>query len=84
MLHAYKYILENSPKNAFMVIESIANAVYKAIKNPEFYNPEKYKINNDGSYRAFEKHYFRISYRFTKNVIRVLKVKNTKMNPRNY
>ncbi len=73
MLHAYKYISENSTKNALMLIESIADAVYKAIENPEFYNPDKYKINNDGSYRAFEKHHFRISYRFTKNVIRVLK-----------
>ena len=57
---AYKYISEDSPQNALKVIEDIVAAMNKAVSNPEFYNPDKYKINNDGSYRAFEKHHYRI------------------------
>ena len=66
------------------VIEDIIAAVEKSITNPKFYNPDKYKTSNDGSYRAFEKHRFRIAYRFTKNIIRVLRVRHTKMEPKIY
>ena len=84
MRHVYNYIRKDSPQNALKVVTQISNAVYKGINNPEYYRPDKFKINNDGSYRAFEKHHYRISYRFTKNVIRILKVIHTKMNPKEY
>ncbi len=81
---AYEYISKDSPKNAVKVIEEIAEAVQKAIPNPEIYSSDKYKIDNDGSYRAFEKHHYRIVYRFTKNTIRVLRVRHTSMEPLEY
>lgn len=80
----YKYISEDSPQNALKVIEDIAVAMNKAVSNPEFYNPDKYKVNNDGSYRAFEKHRYRIVYRYKKGIIRVLRVRHTKMEPKEY
>ncbi|MBS1566856.1 MAG: type II toxin-antitoxin system RelE/ParE family toxin, partial [Bacteroidetes bacterium] len=46
--------------------------------------PDKYKTNNDGSYRAFEKHRYRIVYRFGNNIIRVLRVRHTSREPLNY
>ena len=79
---AYNYMKEESLSNAIKVVEDIITSVNKAITNPEFYGPDKYKINNDGSYRAFEKHRYRIVYRFTKNIIRVLRVRHTKMEPK--
>lgn len=60
MKAAYKYIFKDSPQNAAMVVNDITKAVSKAIPNPEFYAPDKDKINNDGTYRAFEKHHYRI------------------------
>ncbi|HVB04581.1 MAG TPA: type II toxin-antitoxin system RelE/ParE family toxin [Chitinophagaceae bacterium] len=81
---AWKYISNDSPKNARKVIEDIITAAEKAIDNPEFYPPDKYKTNNDGSYRAFEKHGYRIVYRYTKNIVRVLRVRHTKMEPKHY
>ena len=81
---AYNYISEDSPQNALKVVEDIVAAVNKAISNPEFYGPDKYKINNDDSYRAFEKHKYRIAYRFKKDIIRVLRVRHTKMEPKKY
>ncbi|MEJ7827568.1 MAG: type II toxin-antitoxin system RelE/ParE family toxin [Segetibacter sp.] len=82
--HAFNYISEDSPKNAHKVIEDIYAAVNKAISNPEIYGPDKYKMNNDGSYRAFEKHRYRISYRFTNSIILVLRVRHTSRNPKSY
>jgi plasmid stabilization system protein ParE len=81
---AYGYIFKNSPQNAVKVLEDIVKAVHKADKNPAYYNPDKYKINNDGSYRAFKKHKYRIVYRFTEKAIRVLRVRHTKMEPKEY
>lgn len=78
---AYDHIYEDSPQNAIKVVGSIAKAVNKAIINPEFYGPDKYKINNDGSYRAFEKYHYRIAYRYSKNIIRVLRIRHTKREP---
>ncbi|MBA4140345.1 MAG: type II toxin-antitoxin system RelE/ParE family toxin [Segetibacter sp.] len=73
-----------TPKNAIKVTEDIYEAVNKAISNPEIYGPDKYKMDNDGSYRAFEKHRYRISYRFIKEVILVLRVRHTSRNPKPY
>jgi plasmid stabilization system protein ParE len=80
----YRYISEDSVQNAMKVVNDIVTAAEKAIANPEYYNPDKFKINNDGSYRAFEKHRYRIAYRYEKNIIRVLRIKHTKMEPKNY
>jgi plasmid stabilization system protein ParE len=74
----------DSPRNASKVVQEIADAVHKAIYNPEVYGPDKYKIENDGSYRAFEKHHYRIAYRFSKNIIRVLRIRHTSMEPLEY
>ena len=80
----YKYISKDSPQNAKKVLEDIIRATEKSIANPEYYSPDKFKANNDGSYRAFEKHRYRIAYRFKKNIIRVLRVRHTKMEPKTY
>jgi plasmid stabilization system protein ParE len=84
MMALYKYISEASPQNAKKVISDIIIATEKAINNPEYYNPDKYKTDNDGSYRAFEKHRYRIVYRYKKNIIRVLRVRHTSMEPKIY
>jgi plasmid stabilization system protein ParE len=84
MKNAGEYISQNSPQNAIKVLNEIAAMANKAAGNPEIYSPDKYKINNDGSYRAFEKHRYRISYRFTNNIIRVLRVRHTSMKPLKY
>jgi plasmid stabilization system protein ParE len=84
MKKAYDYISKESQQNAVKVLEDIVAAVNKAIPNPEFYSADKFKKNNDGSYRAFEKHHYRIAYRFSDKVIRVLRVRHSKMEPRDY
>jgi plasmid stabilization system protein ParE len=84
MRQVFKHISKDSPKNASRVILEIAEAVQKAIPNPEIYAPDKYKTDNDGSYRALEKYHYRVAYRFSKNIIRVLRVRHTSMEPQNY
>ena len=78
------HLSNDSPQNAAAVINDIIIAAEKAIINPQYYNPDKYKTDNDGSYRAFEKHRYRVVYRFKKNIIRVLRVRHTSMEPKKY
>lgn len=80
----YDYISKDSIVSARKVIFEIAEAVKKATTNAELYRPDKYKLNNDGTYRAFELHSYRISYRFKDNMIRVLQVRHTSRKPRYY
>ena len=84
MKQVFEYISNDSHQNALKVSEDIVAAVNKAVRNPEFYGTDKYKKDNDGSYRAFEKHHYRIVYRFTYNVIRVLRIRHTSREPREY
>ena len=66
------------------VLDDIVAAVNKVAANPEFYAADKYKKDNDGRYRAFEKHHYRIAYLFTDKVIRVLRVRHTSREPKEY
>jgi plasmid stabilization system protein ParE len=81
---AIEYIASDSIKNAEKVSIDILKQLEKTVQNPEFFPPDKYKRNNDGSYRAFEKHHYRIAYRFRDKVIRVLRVRHTAMEPKEY
>lgn len=80
----FKYISEDSPQNAGKVVEDIIAATEESIANPGIYPPDKNKKDNDGRYRAFEIHRYRIGYRVTKNIIRVLRVRHTKREPKIY
>lgn len=77
----YDYISEYSSKNAIKVVNDLVSAVEKAKENPEIYAPDKLKRNNDGTYRAFEKHHIRISFRIHEEIIRVLRVRHTSRKP---
>lgn len=77
----HAYISKDSLQNADKVIDDILEVVSKIAKHPEIFSLDKYKRNNDGSYRAFEKHKYRISYSFKKEIIKILKVRHTKMKP---
>ena len=77
MKAAYNHISEDSVLNARRMVEDIIAAVEKAVESPEIYPQDKYKINNDGSYRSFVKHRYRVSYRAVDGIMRVLYVRHT-------
>ena len=56
----------------------------KVADNPEMYPPDKYRKNNDGSFRAYELHHYRIAYRFTEKEIIIVRVRHTSMEPKLY
>lgn len=77
----YEYIAEQSIIQANKVINAIIEAAESLIENLEKYPLDKFKTQNDNSYRAFEIYNIRVSYRFINNKIFILRVRHVKQNP---
>lgn len=78
---AYNYIKERSPQNAEKVrSEVVKNAAALAV-HPEIYPLDRFKLNNDGSYRTFKLFSYIISFRVMNDSIRIIRVRHTKQRP---
>ncbi|QQR98345.1 MAG: type II toxin-antitoxin system RelE/ParE family toxin [Sphingobacteriales bacterium] len=80
----YKYIEKESAQNAKKVINEIIEATEKLDINPERFGLDKYKNDNNGSYRYFELYRYRIVFRIYKSKIRILRVRSTDQEPLEY
>lgn len=78
---AYEYILKSSYQNAHKVKEDIISAILNLHAHPERYPLDKYKKENDGTWRAFELHHYRISYRIFKKELRIVRIRHTSQSP---
>lgn len=81
---AYHYIKNDSLQNAEKVKAKILSSIKELIKNPERHAPDKYRLNNDGSYRAYEIYKYRITYHVSAEEIHVIRIRHTRMNPLEY
>lgn len=81
---AYQYIRQDSEKNAKKVKEKILASIKALVKNPEQHKPDKYCLDNDGSFRAYEIYKYRITYHVWGDIITVVRIRHTKMNPLEY
>jgi plasmid stabilization system protein ParE len=81
---AILYIAEESIQNAENVRIDILAKIDELLSHPEKYPLDKYKLENDGYYRAFELHRLRVAYFFGTNVIRILRVRHTSREPQEY
>jgi plasmid stabilization system protein ParE len=81
---AIRYIRQDSPQNADKVKKEVLEKINELSKRPEIYNPDKYKINNNGNYRAFELHRLRVGYLVKETEIIIARVRNTNQEPLDY
>jgi plasmid stabilization system protein ParE len=81
---AYNYISKESPQNAQKVKSKILSSIKELIGNPQRHAADKYRLNNDGSFRAYELYKYRITYHVSKERIIVIRIRHTKMNPLKY
>ena len=81
---AYEQIREDSYSNAEKVREGVTKIVDNLPDHPEKHPPDKYKKNNKGNYRAFEKYSYRVAYKITEKEIRILRVRHVKQEPKEY
>lgn len=81
---AILFIAEDSIQNAETVSADIIAKIEELPFRPEKYPPDKYKLENDGNYRAFELHRIRVAYFTSADMIRILRVRHTSREPQNY
>jgi plasmid stabilization system protein ParE len=81
---AFLYIKNDSYQNAIKVRYDIVAMTETLSENPEQFPPDKFKTNNNGNYRAFEMHRYRISYVVLKEVVLVVRMRHTAMSPLEY
>lgn len=78
---AFLYIRKDSYQNAIKVRHDIVTMSESLSVNPERFPPDKFKVNNDGSCRAFELHRYRISFVILKEVVLIVRLRHTAMSP---
>lgn len=79
-----RYIRQDSPQNADKVKKEVLEKINELLSRPEIHNLDKYKLNNNGSYRAFELHRFRVAYLVKENEIIITRIRNTNQEPLGY
>lgn len=84
LVQALKRISEDSLLQAERVEDAILTSIADLVQNPERYPPDKFKKNNSGNFRAFEKLSFRIAYKLTTKQIRILRIRHVKQEPKEY
>lgn len=80
----YEWIKRDSLTNAERVKTGIIKLIESIPDNPEKFPPDKFKKNNKGNYRAFEKFSFRISYKHSPKEIIILRFRHVKQEPKLY
>lgn len=78
------YISEDSAKNASRIVDEVIQTFDKIIKHPFIYPADKYKKNNDNSYRAFNLYRIRISDKVEESRILVVRCRHTSQRPLYY
>ena len=81
---AIEFIRKDSPQNAEKVKKDILESIITLADNPERNPPDKYRTNNDGSFRAFELYKFRITYYISNKEIRIIRIRHTSQEPKDF
>lgn len=81
---AIRYIRKDSPQNADKIKTEILSRITTLSNSPEIHAPDKYKQNNNGSYRAFELYRLRIAYIVKDDEIIITRVRHTSQEPLEY
>ncbi len=84
LIKAFEYISLESPQNVRKVVETIVDLTLALPENPLKHPLDKYKKNNDGTWRAFEKYRFQVSYRVMEKEIRIVRFRHTSRTPLNH
>ena len=78
---AIRYIREDSVKNAEKVKKELLKKINSLKDNPDKYPLDKFMNNNDGTFRAFELHHYRVRYAITIGEIVIIQIRHTSMLP---
>ena len=78
---AIGYIKKESVQGAKKVKAEIFKTVELLPENPQLFEIDKLKTDNDGSYRAFIVYHYRITYKVTADSIQIIRMRHTSQEP---
>lgn len=78
---ALEYLREKSPKSATKVKTTLLNTAKDLSKNPEIYALDRFRKDNDGTFRSFEKYSYRVTYQIKESQVLILRVRHTSREP---
>ena len=78
---AIQYIRNDSPKNAEKVKKDLLVKINGIKDHPKKYPEDKFMKDNDGTFRAFELHHYRVRYALTREEIIIIQIRHTSMEP---
>ncbi len=82
---AISYIKNDSPKNAVKVKNDILASTKKLSTEASMHHPiDKYRSDNNDNYRAYEMYHYRIAYFISEEYIRIVRMRHTSMEPKEY
>lgn len=85
LLDAIRFIEENGFYSYAEELEKeILSRIRNIPQNPVIYPIDKYRRNNDGSYRAFEVDQYRVSYRSKDDEVRIVRIRHTSRRTKKY
>ena len=85
LLDIIQYIEENDFENYAETLEKEILARIRVLPGTHSHQSlDRFKLNNDGSYRAFEVDRYRISLRVLTTEIRILRIRHTSRLPRQF
>ena len=79
-----KYLKKKSIVSADKIKDEIIATASNLSNHPEIHPLDRFKTNNDGSIRAFEKYSYRVSYKVSQSQIVILRVRHTSREPLNH
>ena len=80
----YDFVKVESPQGAETVREAVIQTTEKIKFTPLIFEEDRFKLLNDGSYRAFVEYHIRVTYRVKEKEILILKITHTSQMPRYY
>ena len=80
----YNYIKQDSLLSAEKVKSEILSIAKSLAKAPTRYPLDKYRINNEGDIRAFEKYSLRVAYQVKEKQIIIVRLRHIKRSPLDY
>lgn len=79
-------ILESS--KSLNIANRVVNDILKSVdiqsNQPEIYTLDKNKLNNDGTYRAYEVKTYNVAYRVLNDSVRIIRVRYSGREPKGY
>ena len=86
--NSFKKQIDHIKKDSLQAAEKVRNEIFDIFDdlpaNPLMFPADKFKTDNDGNFRAFEKHSIRIAYLVSESHIRILRVRHVRQEPQQY